>query len=237
MSSIYLVRHGQAGLRHDYDTLSEVGRRQAALLGDYLVREHVTFRAIFAGALARQRQTAEEVRKAYTRAGLAAPEIVTEPCWNEFDLDQVYRDLAPVLCEADPQFRADYEEMRRQARDETSAVHRRWLPCDTAVVRAWTEGRHLCQGESWEQFRARVARGLEPLAGYKSGESVAVFSSATPIAISIGNALGAANGRVMRLAGVMYNSALSTMRLRNGDLTLFAFNHVAHLPPDLRTFR
>ena len=64
-----------------------------------------------------------------------------------------------------------------------------------------------------------------------------MFSSATPIAISIGNALGAANGRVMRLAGVMYNTAVSTLRLRNGDSTLFAFNHAAHLPSELRTFR
>ena len=29
MSSLYLVRHGQAGLRHDYDTLSDLGRTQA----------------------------------------------------------------------------------------------------------------------------------------------------------------------------------------------------------------
>jgi len=237
LSSVYLVRHGQAGLRHDYDTLSELGRRQAALLGEYLVKERVTFRAIYSGALQRQQQTAEAVRQAYLRAGLAAPEIVTEPCWNEFDLDQVYRELAPPLCEADPQFRAGYEEMQRQARDASSAVHRRWLPCDTAVIRAWTEGRYPCRGESWEEFRARVARGMEPLTAFKRGESVGVFSSATPIAISIGNALGAANGRVMRLAGVMYNAALSTLRLRNGDLTLFAFNHTAHLPAELRTFR
>jgi broad specificity phosphatase PhoE len=206
-------------------------------LGEYLVREGVRFRAIYSGALARQRQTAEEVRQAYENSGLDAPQIVTETCWNEFDLDQVYRDLAPVLCEADPQFRAEYEEMRRQAGDESSTVHRRWLPCDMAIVQAWTEGRHPCEGESWVQFRARVARGLEPLASYKSGEAVAVFSSATPIAISIGNALGVADGRVMRLAGAMYNSAFSTMRLRNGDATLFGFNYVAHLPPDLRTFR
>ena len=177
------------------------------------------------------------MRRAYIRAGLDAPEIVTEPCWNEFDLDQVYRDLAPAMCEADPQFRAEYEEMRRQASDESSAVHRRWLPCDAAIVLAWIEGRHACTGESWEQFRARVARGLEPLGRHQSGEAVAVFSSATPIAISIGNALGAANGRVMRLAGVMYNTAVSTLRLRNGDSTLFAFNHAAHLPSELRTFR
>ena len=70
MSSLYLVRHGQAGLRHNYDTLSDLGRRQAGLLGEYLVAQGVRFAAIYAGALVRQQQTAEQVRQAYLRAGL-----------------------------------------------------------------------------------------------------------------------------------------------------------------------
>jgi broad specificity phosphatase PhoE len=237
LSQVYLVRHGQAGLRHDYDILSDLGRRQAALLGDYLVAQRVGFKAIYAGALARQQQTAEAVRLAYVRAGLAAPEILTEPLWNEFDLDQVYRDFAPLLSETDPQFCSDYEDMRRLALDLASPIHRTWSPCDTAVVRAWTEGRHACSGESWVEFQARIRRAVGTLAGYASGEPVAVFTSATPIAITIGAALGSANGRVMRLAAVMYNSAVSTMRLKDGDLTLYTFNGTAHLPPDLRTFR
>jgi broad specificity phosphatase PhoE len=237
LSQIYLVRHGQAGLRHDYDKLSDLGLRQADLLGEHLVSQGVRFTAIYAGALTRQQQTAEAVRQAYARAGLTAPEIRTEPLWNEFDLDEVYRDLAPLLSEADPKFRSDYEELRRQARDAASPIHRTWSTCDTAVVRAWTEGRHACRGESWEDFRGRVGRAMEAVAGHASGESVAVFTSATPIAISIGAAVGAANGRVMRLAGVMYNSAVSTVRLRDRDLTLYTFNSTAHLSADLRTFR
>jgi hypothetical protein len=47
------------------------------------------------------------------------------------------------------------------------------------------------------------------------------------------------NGRhVLRLAGATYNSALTTMRVRDGDLALFSFNGIPHLPePHLRTFR
>jgi broad specificity phosphatase PhoE len=237
LSQVYLVRHGQAGLRHNYDTLSQLGHHQAELLGEHLAAQGVRFTAIYAGALKRQQQTAEGVRKAYERAGVATPEVQSEPLWNEFDLDQVYRDLAPVLSEADPRFRAAYQEMRRQARDDASPIHRTWSPCDTAVVRAWVDGRHSSRGESWTDFQGRVGRAMETLGGYQSGESVAVFTSATPIAISIGAAVGAANGRVMRLAGVMYNSAVSTVRLKDQDLTLYTFNGTAHLPPDLRTFR
>ena len=35
MSRIYLVRHGQAGTRKAYDSLSELGKRQSRLLGEY----------------------------------------------------------------------------------------------------------------------------------------------------------------------------------------------------------
>jgi broad specificity phosphatase PhoE len=237
LSQLYLIRHGQAGLRHNYDTLSDLGRRQAGLLGEYLVAQGVRFTAIYAGALVRQQQTAEGVRQAYANAGLAAPEIRTEPLWNEFDLDEIYRHLAPVLSQADPQFRSAYEELQRQARDDGSPIHRTWSSCDVAVVRAWIAGEHACQGESWVDFQARVGRAMEAVGGYASGESVAVFTSATPIAISIGAALGAANGRVMRLAAVLYNSALSTLRVRERDVTLYTFNNTAHLSPELRSFR
>ena len=42
----------------------------------------------------------------------------------------------------------------------------------------------------------------------------------------------------MRLGGVMYNTAITTLRLRADDLMLFTFNGVPHLTePELRTFR
>jgi hypothetical protein len=42
----------------------------------------------------------------------------------------------------------------------------------------------------------------------------------------------------MRLAGVTYNAALTTLRVRPNDLMLFGFNGIPHLAePGLRTFR
>ena len=238
MSSLYLVRHGQAGLRHDYDSLSATGRRQAELLGEYFAAQQIRFDAIYSGALARQQQTAEAARQTYGAAGHTAPEIITDPNWNEFDLDQVYRDYAPLMSADDADFRASYEDMRRQARDAGSSIHRAWLPCDVAVVRAWTEARYPCQGESWVEFQARVARALESLRGFGRGKSVAIFTSGTPIAVWVGMALGLANGRLMRLAAVIYNSAVTTLNLRGDDLRLFSFNGVPHLTSaELRTFR
>jgi broad specificity phosphatase PhoE len=86
VSRVYLVRHGQAGTRKAYDSLSELGRRQARLLGEYFVREGIRFSAAYSGALVRQQETAAEVKAVYREADACFPEIVREPGWNEFDL-------------------------------------------------------------------------------------------------------------------------------------------------------
>ena len=116
MSRIFLVRHGQAGTRKDYDSLSELGQRQAKLLGEYFVSEEIHFTSAYSGALIRQQETACAVSAAYREEGAFFPEIAREPGWNEFDLTHVYRALAPLLCAEDPEFARQYQELVAQAR-------------------------------------------------------------------------------------------------------------------------
>lgn len=238
MSSIYLIRHGQAGTRRDYDALSDLGRRQAYLLGGYLAGQGIRFKAVIAGCLNRQRQTAAELGRAYRDAGVPVPDIVSEPRWNEFDMTAVFDEFAPLLRETDPEFKTAHDELLRQLEDENSPLHHAWTDCDTRAMRAWVEGRHPSRTESWAAFCKRVLDCRESLRTHLSGDALAVVTSACPIAIWVARALGLNNGNIMRLAGVMYNSALTTMRLRGDDLMLFSFNGVPHLDdPDLRTFR
>lgn len=237
MSFLYLIRHGQAGLRHDYDTLSDLGRTQARLLGEYLVAQQMQFSTVYSGALKRQRETAREVLDAIRAAGGAAPQIQIDDHWNEFDLDAVYQHIAPRLAADDDDFRAEHDKLRRMLQEEGSPVHRTWTRCDTLMVRAWVEGKYEVPCESWEQFRCRVTAPLEALSRLPSDEAVAIFTSATPIAVWIGLALELDGRHTMRLGGAMYNSALTTMRARENDLALFSFNGTPHLLPDLRTFR
>ena len=133
MSIVYLVRHGQAGTRDSYDSLSELGLRQSRLLGEYFLSQGIEFAAAYSGAMLRQQQTAAEVSTAYTKAGVPFPRIIIDDDWNEFDLAQVYREIGPLLCEEDAEFRSEYEEMRRQvsesARVHEAQVHRRWRLC------------------------------------------------------------------------------------------------------------
>lgn len=240
MSNVYLVRHGQAGTRDNYDALSDIGWRQARLLGEHLLRDGAVFRSAIAGGMQRQRETAEEVRDVYARAGQPFPEIEIRAGWNEFDMDGVYSAMAPVLAEHDPEFRAAYEQLRAEMRasegDPDAAVHRRWTPCDIQVVQAWITERHPYAGESWSAFGDRIRACALPTNG-TGGDSI-VFTSATPIAIRAGAALDIFDERVLRIAGVLYNSSYTVLRVRDGTVRLVSLNNTPHLMnPELRTYR
>jgi broad specificity phosphatase PhoE len=229
VSRIYLVRHGQAGTRKSYDNLSELGRRQARLLGEYFAKEGIRFAAAISGGLRRQQQTAEEVRAACPEF----PEIAVDEGWNEFDLDHVYRELAPVLCEEDAEFRSEFEAMLADA-----GADRRWTASDLKIVKAWIRGHERFRGETWTAFRERITAcraGLPELQG--EDRNLIVFTSATPIGIWAALGMDVEDHRAMRLAGVLHNASFTVIGLREREVRLHMFNASPHLEPSLRTYR
>ncbi len=242
MSRVYLVRHGQAGTRKQYDALSDLGRRQSRLLGEHFAQQGIRFTAAYSGSLARQAQTADEVRSAYTETGGEFPQIAEHPGWNEFDLADVFRALAPQLCAEDDDFARDYQELvtaaRAAADQHDAAVNRRWSPCDIKVVEAWLHNRYSYEGESWADFHRRVAACREHLTDAAHEDSILVFTSATPVAIWTGLSMDICDARVMRLAGALHNASCTVLRLTGSELRLHSFNGTPHLAtPDLRTYR
>jgi broad specificity phosphatase PhoE len=242
LSRIYLVRHGQAGTREAYDSLSALGKRQARMLGEYFLSEGIEFAAVFSGTLARQAQTALEVKAAYHDAGAPFPETAWDCGWNEFDLAGIYRDFAPRLCEEDAEFAKEYGELAAQARaaaDEHEApVNRRWTPCDTKLVEAWIAQRYSSDVETWAAFHARVTDCRSRLSAIGGDGSVLVFTSATPIGIWTAMSMEVQDGRALRLAGVLRNASYTVLRLRDGQVRLDSFNAIPHLAKqELRTYR
>jgi broad specificity phosphatase PhoE len=230
-SYIYLIRHAQAGSRDDYDLLSEVGLRQAQLLGQQLAAEGLSFDAIYSGSLRRHRQTAEIALQSLSRSARA--EILTDVRWDEFDLSALYRAFAPRLMREDPEFARDYEEMQKLLRQDPHMTRGAVGRCDSAIIRAWIEGRYPDHaGESWASFSARIRSCISEARG-----RMAVFTSATPIAVIVGAALDLSGEKLLSILGVIYNAGISIVRIRGQDLRLFTFNSASHLPPELRTFR
>jgi broad specificity phosphatase PhoE len=240
MSRVYLIRHGQAGTRQAYDALSALGKRQARLAGEYLAKSGVRFAAAYSGSLIRQQETAREVMAAYS----GFPALTIDPGWNEFDLDHVYRQLAPILCEEDAAFRHEFETMRAEllaaGEKHDAQVHRRWTPSDLRIVQAWIEGHPRYDGETWLAFHDRISSRRPALAATtEAGDdhNIAVFTSATPIGIWAALGMDVEDHRAMRLAGVLMNASITVMRLRADQIRLHMFNSVPHLEPDLCTYR
>ncbi len=111
--------------------------------------------------------------------------------------------------------------------------------CDRAVIEAWMECRYPDGvDQSWEDFRERTRSGFGDLAARDANDNIAIFTSATPIAVWVGAALALSNDRILRLMAVLYNSSLTTLKIRQGDLLLFGFNATPHLTdPSHKTFR
>jgi broad specificity phosphatase PhoE len=237
----YFIRHGQAGIRQDYDRLSDLGRQQSIRLGAWLARRPVLFEAACSGRLKRQRETADLVRDEYRQTGVNFPELATDPCWDEFDLDAVYRGIAPQIASRDEEFRRRLEELEQQARNIASPVHHTWTRCDTTVVRAWIDGFHEYEGESFEAFVKRVRGSSDILSSANAPCNVAIFTSATPAAIWTAAALDLDGHKIMQLAGVTYNTAVTVIRIDGKmdekRIRLLQFNTVPHLEPELLTYR
>ena len=99
-------------------------------------------------------------------------------------------------------------------------------------------GRFPYSGETWDQFRERVAALRLKLSDAPRQANILAFTSATPTGVLTGLALDAPDSRMRQLAGVLHNASYTVLRQRGEHLQLFQFNAVPHLSaPELRTHR
>src|SRR6267378_8368319 len=75
MGRLLLIRHAQASfLSQNYDKLSDLGEKQALLLGKYWARRNIGFDRACTGPGVRHKDTARLARDACLHAGLQLPE-------------------------------------------------------------------------------------------------------------------------------------------------------------------
>ena len=96
MAQLILVRHGQATPFEEItDRLSPLGETQARKLGEFWIRNQVTFGEVYTGSLDRHRRTEELVREAFAAHGLAWPDAQVMPELNEYDAESLVKRFAP----------------------------------------------------------------------------------------------------------------------------------------------
>src|SRR5262245_52006501 len=108
VSFLYLIRHAQAGPRHNYDTLSEIGEQQARLLGTYLANRLISLSVIVTGTLERHRRTAELVTREICRHGIPVAQPTVDCRWNEFILAELYQHYGSRMAKENPDYAGDY---------------------------------------------------------------------------------------------------------------------------------
>lgn len=232
MSRLLLVRHGQASAgSRDYDRLSELGWRQARELGCYWARLGLVPDRVWVGPCRRQRETAEGVAEAFAGGPRPWPEPEALPGLDEHDGYLVFIRSLPALAEGDRDARAALELVDRPLGDDKRMYYRVYR----RATRAWARGElELPAGEpaleDWPEFRHRAEEALERLrAGASSGRTVVAFTSAGPVAVAVGSALGLDDEAVVRLSWSVCNASVTEFLFSGERFSLHAFNGQAHL--------
>lgn len=215
MAALRLVRHAQASFGEaDYDKLSELGRRQARVLGEWLARDGAVPSRVVLGTMRRHRETLEEIAAAYDAAGLTLPAPEAHAGWNEYDADSLMRVHAPDL-----------------VRDKAVHDRRAHFRALGEAMGLWQRG-ELDGAETWAEFETRTDAALAAaLDGAPEGEVLAVTSGGV-IGQCVSRALGAGGAAMIRVNMQARNTGWTRFAGRPGRLWLLSFNEAPHLDAD-----
>lgn len=223
MSSLYLIRHGQASFgASDYDALSDGGRHQARVLGAFFLRTGIRFDACWFGTLKRQHQTFGEVRDSFLDAGLDMPLPTEAAALDEYDYKAVLRALVPLI-EEDPAFILDVGRMLSDRRAFQKIFAR--------VMTRWASGSDTVDNlPSWSSFAAGVSTGIQDIIDRSDrGSHVAAFTSGGPIAATVGRVMGLAAEKTVALSWQLVNASITRFKFSDGRISLATFNEYGHL--------
>jgi broad specificity phosphatase PhoE len=233
VSQLYLIRHGEAA-QIGGGGLTELGRKQAALLAGYCGCQKLFFTAIYSGTLARQLETAREFCEASRRERFPVGELIEDPGWNEIEVAKLYQELAGPLSRDDAEFRKNLEIMQSQDMHSESRPLDAIAACHTAIVRAWIQNRYPFTGMPWRQYWGRLAERQSQLA--RAMGPIAIFTSITPITIYASLALKVSLEEAGVIGRTLYHTGFTVFDTCGGGVQLVCLNEVSHLAePAMRT--
>jgi broad specificity phosphatase PhoE len=227
MPTVLLVRHAQASYgANDYDVLSELGHRQAAVLAEDLRRRGIVPDRIVTGALRRQRDTVAALAPLFPHVA-----IQEDGGWDEYDSHDILTHHSGSGARLDGE---DAGAGRITSRDFQALL-------DGALTDWISAGAGGPATEPWPAFAARVRGALERVAdGLTSGQTALVCSSGGAIGHVCAALLGMpATGLVTFTRGAV-NTGVTRVVTGGRGATLVTFNEQAHLDVDggaLRTYR
>lgn len=234
MSTIYLIRHGQAGFAQaEYDILSELGAVQAQRLGSHFVMAQLGVQVVYSAPRRRHRETAINMCIGAEAAGGSLPEALPAPDFDEFPFIEILRTaISGGLA-------GEYEALQATlgGRDPLSDAFTFGRLFQLSMDR-WAAGT-VQVSESFAEFTSRVQGGMRQImAEQGSRRRIAVVTSAGSISAVLMGALGLNPAMMLKVCLSLMNTGVSVLRYRDDDLSVLTVNAVTHLlDPALRTFR
>jgi broad specificity phosphatase PhoE len=219
MSTLYLIRHGQASFGTDnYDQLSPSGHQQVQLLGEHLAASGERIDRIYSGTLQRQRETAAILAAAL---GHAAPVTVTA-AFDEYDSDSMLRTYARSL-HPEQLEHAGWPQLHQDARKFQLFLER--------AAQAWVAA-HISDPEllPWLAFHARITAGLQQLLAQEGRSRTIILStSGGVIGTIVAHVLGLSNHLGIELNWAVHNASITRLIYNTQKISLSMFNALPHL--------
>jgi broad specificity phosphatase PhoE len=235
MSTIYLVRHGQASFgKANYDVLSDVGAEQSRLLAKYFIETGVRFDSVYSGSMDRQTRTAQIIMKEVASNGISLPGLNIVPEFNEYDSRAIITSLAPELLAEDHSLKGSFENIFADRRSFQKIFERSMLK--------WVSKEDTVEGvESWNSVKTRVSLAISKIASVQgSGKSVLITASGGTISAAVKDVTGISDETAQHLCWQIANTSISTLVYNDERITMRSFNNWPHLDighRDMLTFR
>jgi broad specificity phosphatase PhoE len=214
MASIFLIRHGQASFgTDDYDRLSELGRRQAEVLGEYFAHSDLTFDAVYSGDLQRQRKTAA------IAAGHPVAEHRVDSRFNEIDNQSQLDVITPILLARHPELQVWAEKARTSSKDYQKLLER--------VFNYWVGlGDTSPDGlQSWADYSSSVHSALADVMREQGpGKNTAIFTSGGTIATIVAHVLKAADSATYQFYEPVINCSVTRLLYNANKVSLSYYN-------------
>jgi broad specificity phosphatase PhoE len=215
MATIYLIRHGQASFGSaDYDKLSELGCRQARVLGEYFAGCGIVFDAAYSGELLRQKETA---RLAF-ESQPGELDLKIDPRFNEIDNDAQIRHLVPEVVKTNRHVQELVERGLSSSKDYQKVID--------AVFNYWVSPQ--CRDtriQSWNDYAGGVREALRDVMSEEGGgKTVGIFTSGGTIATAVAQVLGLDGSQTYQFYEPIFNCSVSQLFYSGSRVSLSYFN-------------
>jgi broad specificity phosphatase PhoE len=215
VATIYLIRHGQASFGSaNYDQLSELGCRQAEVLGHYLRDCGIHLDAAYSGSLERQKKTA-----ALALASQPQPVVAQiDDRFNEVRNEEQVEQLLPLLMAHNSDLRTLVEAGFKDSKSYQKVIE--------AVFSQWTSSGFEHPGiQSWADYSGGVRAALAKVMREQgSGKNVAIFTSGGTIATAVSQVLGLSGEQAYQFYEPVINCSVSQLFYSGDKVSLSYFN-------------